>query len=102
MLARNRKWVYGTRGGEIFLGLLLFWYLPSRVRHRQVPHDAFITAIVLGFIAAVIAPMIFSWVLPAPTTWFPKFIVEAAQQREADALQRVTGDSLPGDIVRDR
>jgi|GEM_PF-1903908 len=102
MLALNRKWVYATIGAAILLSLFLFWYFPSRIHRRQVPHDAFVTAIVLGFIAAVIAPMIFSWVLPAPATWFPRFIVEAAQQREADALRRVTGNSFPPDVVQHR
>jgi hypothetical protein len=98
MLVRNRKWVYATIGAAILLSLFVFWYFPSRIHHRQVPHDAFATAIVLGFIAAVIAP-IYSWALPAPTTWFPSFIVEAAQQREADALRRITDDPVPPDRI---
>jgi hypothetical protein len=102
MLARNTKWIYATIGAAILLSLLLFWYFPNRIHHRQVPRDAFVTATVLGFIAALIVPMILSWMLPAPSTWFPKFIVEAAQQREADALRRIIGDPFPPAVVLPR
>jgi hypothetical protein len=102
MLARNTKWIYATIGAAILLSLLLFWYFPNRIHYRQVPRDAFVTDTVLGFIAALIVPMILSWVLPAPSTWFPTFIVEAAQQREADALRRIIGDPFPPDVVLPR
>ena len=102
MRDRNTKWLNTTIGAGIILSLLLFWYLPSRIHHRVVPSDTFVTASVLGFIAALIVPLVFSWVLPAPVTWFPAFIVEASREREAEALREITGDPSPPHILRHR
>src|SRR6266576_3141992 len=53
MRDRNEKSIYAAIGLGIILSLLLFWYLPSRIHHREVPGDTFVTASALGFIAAV-------------------------------------------------
>ena len=92
MRDRNRYWVYGLMivGGAI--GLFVFYVVPkwrSKFDKERDTTGIAIGGAVIGVLVVLIVPRIIGWVLPAPVKWFPQEIVDIAETRQKEALERL-------------
>ena len=88
MRQRNEYWVYGMIAFGGLLGLTVF-YTGPKWRGDDVDSEDFILSIVVGATAALVAPLILGWLLPAPANWFPSEITEIANMKQEEALRRL-------------
>jgi hypothetical protein len=89
MRDRNRYWVYGILAFGALAGAFVFFVVPRWGGTLGNEHDttgALISGAFFGVFAALIVPMILSWVLPAPVSWFPGEILEIAENRKKEML----------------
>lgn len=92
MRGRNRYWLYSELILGGLIGLFVFYIVPKWRQTLDIKQDEagiVISGIILGVLAVLIIPMVFSWVLPAPAKWFPKEIRDIAKIRQKEALSRL-------------
>lgn len=92
MRERNRKWMYAVFAVAGLIGFFVFHVIPSRrgtLEQQYAPGSVGLVGAFLGFLAALIVPMLLSAALPAPVKWFPKVITEVAEIRQKEALKRL-------------
>lgn len=92
MRDRNGYWVYGQLIVGGLIGLFVFYIVPKWRNTLETQHDTTGIAVggaFIGVLVVLIVPSIIGWALPAPVKWFPQEIVDIAETRQKEALNRL-------------
>lgn len=90
MVERNRYVLYEVHTIAVLVSLMVFYLVPN-LRERLIisGQTAIVGALIIGFVVGFV-PYVLGGIMPAPSKWMPRALIESAENRRLEIHIRLT------------